>query len=192
MLNGQNDRWRDRFEYRGNIKSHYNLFPVDRKIWFSMLFCRTLQLHRMTTREWTKTKYKCARCIFRWRSTTGYRIFVLRPSERGLVSRPRIFAGKKPAFLRKLKARGYFRWRMWRCSLRKWPFLSKPPVRTRGRPLNDRYAVPRSCIQGDDAIQGCVKCIIQNAWCYFGYVVLENIKIRTLVTEYRFTKNLLL
>lgn len=114
------------FEYRGNIKSHYNLFPVDRKIWFSMLFCRTLQLHRMTTREWTKTKYKCARCIFRWRSTTGYRIFVLRPSERGLVSRPRIFAGKKPAFLRKLKARGYFRWRMWRCSLRKWPFLSKP------------------------------------------------------------------
>jgi len=29
-----------------------------------------------------------------------------------LVSQARIFSGKKPAFLRKLKARGYFQWRM--------------------------------------------------------------------------------
>lgn len=36
---------------RGNVKSHYNLFPVDREIWFSMLFHRTLQLHRAATRE---------------------------------------------------------------------------------------------------------------------------------------------
>lgn len=126
MLNGQNDRWRDRFEYRGNIKSHYDLFPVDRKIWFSMLFCWTLQLHTVWQLASEQRQSTNGAFFGGVGSTTGYRIFVLRPSERGLVSRPRIFASKKPAFLRKLKARGYFRWRMWRCSLRKWPFLSKP------------------------------------------------------------------
>jgi len=35
-----------------------------------------------------------------------------RETDARAVSQARIFSGKKPAFLRKLKARGYFQWRM--------------------------------------------------------------------------------
>lgn len=115
-----------------NIKSHYNLFQLSVKFVPLSLICyspgsfnyivqRPARGNKDKVQTWT-------RCIFRWCSTS-YCIFILRPSARSTqegLYRDLGSLPKKPAFLRKLKARGYFRWRMWRCSLRKWPFLSKP------------------------------------------------------------------
>lgn len=58
-------------------------------------------------------------------------------------------------------------------------------VRTRGRPLNDRYAAPRSCIHKDDAVRKFVKCIIQNVYDrYFAMVaLLESVKIQIIHTN---------